>query len=341
MSYVHLKDRQFYEDIYDRHTVEDARRGMVHYDKFHKEFESKLPKDDKIDRPGNAILLNVFYTQTVGNELLDRYVKREQRINEWMASDEAKDNQIATARLSEEPHCHHCGKQGLRIIDKSLRHRGENSKYDEPEEVLFMLQCPHCRKNSAFWEDGAAWKPKPTICPKCKAEMTHKTTKTAKAITFTYTCPSCKYTYKDKMDLGDKIEQPDPDYDKDRVHFCLVDKEFREKLFEIRRGFEQMAELGKKFKEKADNMHIYDAVSELKKPKIAELSELLLPEFEKAGYTEFSLDKPEMGRDVFIGFNCLDSKSDRGDYDSRNTLRKLVVRALKGTNWRLTTDGIS
>lgn len=35
------------------------------------------------------------------------------------------------------------------------------------------------------------------------------------------------------------------------------------------------------------------------------------------------------------------SKSDREDYDSRNRLRKLVKKTLIGTNWRLTTDGIS
>ncbi len=343
MSYVHLRDRKYYEDIYDRHTVEDGRRGMGHYAEFYDELEKKLPKDDTIDRPGNAALLNMFCMQVVGNDLLYRYENREQYINERMAEDEAKDNQIATARLSEEPYCHHCGKQGLRITDKSLMHRKENARYDDPEDVLFMLHCPHCDKNSAFWEDGTAWKPKLTLCPRCKAETTRKITTTKTAITFTYSCPSCGYSYKDKMDLKDKKKkvQPDPDYDKDRIHFCLIDKEFRDKLYAIKGGFERMAEFGKKYKEKEDNKHIYDAVAELKQPKIAELPDLLIPALEKAGYTEFSLDKPEMGRDVFIGFNCLDSKTDRGDYDSRNTLRKLVIKALKGTNWRLTTDGIS
>ena len=68
--------------------------------------------------------------------------------------DQAKDERITSARLTEEPPCHHCGKQGLRIIDKSLMHRGEIYEVDDPEEVLFMLQCPHCDKNSAFWQDG-------------------------------------------------------------------------------------------------------------------------------------------------------------------------------------------
>lgn len=339
--YTHLKERNYYEDIYDRHTVEYARQGMVHYDKFYVEFKNKLLKDDKIERPGNAVLLNMFYMQTVGDELLSRYEKRDDYISEWMDRDESKDQQITSARLKEEPYCHHCNKQGLRITDKSLMHRGDTYKHDDPEEVLFMLRCPHCDKNSAFWEDGTAWKSKPTLCPKCKAEMKHTTAKAKKAITFTYSCPTCKHSYKEKMDLTDKEEKPDPDYDKDRIHFCLVDKEWRDKLFEIRRGFREMAALGKEFKEKEDNKHVYDAMAELKKPKIAELAPLLAPSLEKAGYTEFSLEKPEMGKDVFIGFSCLDSKSERGDYDSRRNLQKVIKEKLEETNWRLMSDGIS
>ena len=81
-------------------------------------------------------------------------------------------------------------------------------------------------------------------------------------------------------------------------------------------------------------------MKEIKKPKIAELTPLLLPVLEKAGYTDFSLDKPEIGKDVFVGFNCLDTKSDRNDYDSIKTLEKLVKKALADTNWRLMSEGI-
>ncbi len=175
-----------------------------------------------------------------------------------MAKDQAKDDQIANARLTEEPYCRHCGKQGLRITDKSLIQRNRNAKYDDPEEVLFMLRCPHCGKNSAFWEDGTAWRVKPNLCPKCKTELTHKTasTKTAITITITYTCPSCSHNHKDKMVLHSKKEKPDPNFDKDRAHFCLWDKEFRDHLFGVREGFEGMAQLGKELKEKEDNKHI-------------------------------------------------------------------------------------
>lgn len=339
--YTHLKERQYYEDLYDKLTVESARRDIVHYDNFYEDFKSKLPQDDSIDRLGNVFLVNLFYMETVGNELLQRYEEREDRIREWMMRDEAKDAQIFNARLVKEPHCQYCNKQGLRIIDKSLMHRGVKYNYDDPEEVLFALRCPHCNKNSAFWEDGVAWKPRPILCPKCQAEMSSVTTRTKAIITFTYTCPLCKYSYKDKIDLRNKEEeQSDPDYDKDRAHFCLHDQEFRGRLFKTRRGFQEMTRFSEQFKEGEENKYIYDAIKDMKKLKITELSASLTSALEKDGYVEFRLDKPEMNKDVFIGFNCLDSKSDRSDYDSEKTLKKTIEKTLADTNWRLMSDGI-
>ncbi len=70
--YTYLKERQHYENLYDKLTIETARRCMVNYHKFLTEFEGKLPKGEKLDKPGNAFAVNVFYMQTVGNELIHR-----------------------------------------------------------------------------------------------------------------------------------------------------------------------------------------------------------------------------------------------------------------------------
>jgi len=159
-------------------------------------------------------------------------------------------------------------------------------------------------------------------------------------VTTTYTCPKCKHTYDDVLDLATKKEEPeDPDFEKDRAKYCL-NKKWIGELREMKHEIEKMAELGRKFKEKEDNKQIYDAVKELKKPKIAELITILTPVLKKKGYSEFSLDKPEIGRDVIVGFNCLDTKSERDDYTSQKELKKIINHALSDTNWRLMSDGI-
>jgi hypothetical protein len=339
--YTHLKERKYYEDLLDRSTVEAGRRNIKYYDDFFDEIKSKLKPGEKIDRPGNAIILNAFYMAVLGDDLIHRYNEREGEITGTMARDSAKDEQITHARLQEEPRCLHCSKQGLRIIDKSLMHRSPNHKHDDPEEVMFMLECAYCKKNCAFWEDGTAWKSKPYLCPKCSTELTHISKGTKNAINITYACPSCAHSYKEKLDMTVKKEKPDPDFEKDRYHYCLQDPEFRDHLMKMKRDFEEMARLGKMFKEREDYKHVYDVVKEMKKPKIAELTNLLTPALKKAGYIEFSLDKPEMGKDVYVGFNCLDSESGRGDNESRKALKKLVDIVLEETNWRLMSEGIS
>lgn len=339
--HIYSKPRLYYEDLCDRHTVESGRHNDDFCQKSIKNMKEKLPDEDP-GRPGNAFVINIMYMSFVGNDMLNRYNKRESSIAEMMVRDRSKDEQVSSARLTVEPRCQHCGEKGLSIIDKDLMHHGEDYYYGDPEEVLFTLHCPHCEKNSACWEDGSEWEHRHTKCPKCKSIMDEKSRHTKTALNTTYICPKCSHTYKDKLDLSPaKEEKPDPNYEKDRKYYCLEDEDHRKKLQEMRSSLEQMAELGKKFKEKEDNKHIYDAVKDLKKPKIAELTTLLSPVIEKAGYIEFSLDKPELGKDVIVGFNCLDSNSDRKDYDSRETLKKLVDKTLIDTNWRLMSDGIS
>jgi hypothetical protein len=312
---------------------------MDRYKKACTEFEKKLPKNDNINRTGNAILLNILYMQVVGNELLYRYENRDSNIAKRIEIDRAKDKRLSDSRLTDEPYCQHCSKQGLRIIDKMLLYK---DKYDPnmPEEVLFMLRCPHCKKRSAFWEDGNEWKSSPTLCPKCQTEMDYKTSETKKVLIFTYTCPSCSHSYEDKTTKAHNKEKTDPNYNKDRAHFCLLDNEFRNRLVKSRHNIEEMAKVGKEYIEKEAEKPIYDAIQKMKRPKIAELAILLSPELEKAGFIEFRLDKPEVGKDVIIGFSCLDNKSERNDYDSERILKKTIKKVLSDTNWRLMSDGI-
>jgi hypothetical protein len=171
--------------------------------------------------------------------------------------------------------------------------------------------------------------------------METKNSRRADVITTTYTCPNCAHTYKDKLDLKHEEDPVDPDYEEDRRIYCLQDEAMRKEHQDAKYRFDDLIRFAKEHKEKEDNKHIYDAMKEMKKPKIAELTPLLQPVLEKAGYIDFSLDKPEMGKDVYVGFNCLDTKSDRNDYDSTKTLEKLVKKALADTNWRLMSDGIS
>lgn len=345
---TYLKDRKYYEDRYDDITVSVCRsQERICVDAFHEAKKNLKPLTGK-DKDKDPELelrkaMNLHYYFMVEWTAGERWEKRDAEIQKMMATDETKDEQLANARLTSEPVCVHCGKTGLRILSKDLMHRGVHYKHDDPEEVLIMLECPACKKRSVYWEDGELWERLTTKCPKCRAVMQETTQRTGKVITTTYDCPDCKHTYKDKLDLNRPKraeEKPDSDYEKDKKRFCLSDEEGK-KYLEARRNWEGAQSMLEEMEERRDNKDVYDAVKDMKKPKIAELTPLLSEPLKKAGYVEFHLDKPEMGRDVYIGFSCLDSKSDREDYDSRKTLKKLVDSALEDTNWRLMSDGIS
>ncbi len=346
--HTHLKERKYYEDRYDSSTVSICRSqesicvGAYHDAK--KELKP-LTGEDKDKDPEHELtkVFNLHYYFMVEWTAGERWEKRSEEIQKMIDADEAKDTQIASARLTTEPICMHCNKTVLRIIDKSLTHRGENYKYDDPEEVLIMLECSACKKRSAYWQDGELWERLANKCPKCSSTMKETSSRKNKVITTTYSCPGCKHSYKDELDLeipSKKETKPDPDYQKDKARFCLSEAE-GQKYLDARKNMEDLKSLMADIKERDDNKHVYDAVKEMKKPKIAELSTLLSPALKKAGYIEFSLDKPEIGKDVFVGFSCLDSKSGRSDNESRKTLKKLVDTTLEETNWRLMSDGIS
>lgn len=331
-----LQERFVYEDRYDHTTVYLARLDMKSFLSFRDKWLEKMP-DIEENKFRNSWHLNHFYMMMVGNKLVDRYNGRDQAVRTMMAEDEARDNRLSAARLTSEPHCEHCNETGLRITDKTLMHR-EGQKEDD---ILFMLRCSHCEKNTAVWKDGSLWESRHSKCPKCETVMEAKSSRRGKVITTTYTCPNCSHTYKDKLDLQREDEPEDPDYEEDRRIYCLQDEATRKEHQEAKFRFDDLIRFAKEHKEKEDNKHIYDAMKDMKKPKIAELTPLLQPVLEKAGYTEFSLDKPEIGKDVFVGFSCLDTNSDRSDYDSRKTFEKLVKKTLENTNWRLMSDGIS
>lgn len=300
----------------------------------------KLTGEDKEKDPEHELLramnfMHYFYVDQYAGELWE---EREQTITEWMEKDEAKDRRLEEARLTKEPACEHCGQTSLRIISKDLMHRGDNYE-DDNEDMLFMLRCPHCKKVTAIWQDGTRWERHKTYCPKCKAVMDESSTHTKKLVTHTYSCPQCGHTYKDKLDLSITKEKPDPHYEEDKARFCLTEEQGQKYLAE-KRNLEEMAKLVEDWKEREANKAAYDAARSLKRVNIGQLAEALRPSLETAGYGEIRIEKPNLGRNVTVEFSCLDNKTDRGDYQSRKTLKKTVTEALRETNWRLTSAAI-
>jgi hypothetical protein len=338
------KPRQFYEDLYDRTTIslcrdeEDVLRGL--YRKGLEEEVSKLTgkkKQDALETLNRVI--NFLHHLNVDLLAGRRWEHRETGIKELADDDKDDTWQIEQARLTKEPVCKYCDKTGLRIISKDLMYRRPD--YDQ-RLVILMLECPHCKKRSAVWEDNRPYESRKTYCEKCKTEMGKKTRRRGEIVTDTFLCPKCGYTSKEKLDLRVAEEMHDKYWEIDKGRFLFDEKRGREYVEERQQleGMGDIKALLDNFKEHEEHRELYDAVAALTKVNIGQLKETLQPVIEKAGYAELQFEKPEMGRDVIIGFSCLDGKADRIEYDSRNTLRKTIEKRLKATNWRLMSGGI-
>lgn len=338
-----LKEQAYYQEVYDKVTVELCRDREEILRKVYSKAKAKgFPEvDDKSKNPElEAIrvfnMIHYFEVELLAGE---RWEKRTDTIQEWMNRDAAKDKTLIEARLSTEPSCVQCGKANLRIIDKELCHRGDNY---ENEEVLFTLECLTCDKRSGLWQDGTPWERMLTSCPKCSQAMSETDKRTKYFITTTYTCSNCSYAFTDKLDLHvkNRDETSDKYWEEDKARFVLSDEKGREYL-EARRNLEELAKLGREFKERQDNKEIYEAISKIRKVNIGQLGDVLKDSIEKAGYTELMFEKPDISKDVYVGFSCLDGKANRSERDSRKQLKVTVETSLAETNWRLMSDGIS
>lgn len=338
--FTRLKDRVHYEELYDRITIELCRDKEEILRNIYKESKEKgFPevegKDSELEAARVFNIIHYFEVDLLAGE---RWEERSKTIQEWIDRDTAKDQMVSEARLYTEPICVHCGKTGLRIIDKDLHHRGSDYEH---EEVLFTLECAACNKRTAVWQDGTLWEQMSTPCPKCSQTMSETSRRAKYSVTTTYTCPNCQHTYKDKLDLRVKQEEEhDPYWEEDKARFLLTNEKVQEYL-KGKQNLERLAEWGKKHKEREANKELYEAVAQIKKVNIGQLDSVLKPSIEKAGYTELTFDKPEINKDVYIGFSCLDGKPERVEYDSRKELKKVIESALSETNWRLMSDGIS
>ncbi len=329
--YKYLKDYNYYSELYDKFTIEECEcwdsAVLEAYEKSGKKFDPKKPSR----RLHGGLLANLRLYFIKG----ERYLNKESTINKWMELAKEKDEKLENAIKPEGKRCFNCSKLLTRVISKDLM---EDSKGNE--EVVFMFECDKCQKRRVYWEDGTEWQIKPTLCSKCQSEMHSSDTKKKDGIETVYSCPKCKHKETTFMNLSKKEDKIDPDFEKKRKKYCLSEEEGKKYSAE-KVNLEQMAELGKKWKEKEENKELYDAVAKIKKLTVSELQGLLDPIVEKAGYAKLEFEKPDFQKDVIIAFGLQDIKSGRTDRESIYDLQKLIKKTLEPTNWRLMSDGIN
>lgn len=132
-SYTHLKDETYYNELYDKFTIEECKRWD---DKKGLEdlptIQDKDPKElkIKISFSKNVVIPVALYA--IKGE---RYAKKSETIRQWMERDRALDEKVTNATEPRGIRCLVCS------LPMSCISRDLHSDTKNKDQVLFMFEC--------------------------------------------------------------------------------------------------------------------------------------------------------------------------------------------------------
>ena len=324
----HLRERAEYEELYDRHTVEQCR--------WHDEPRpvSDLKIDEEQPTPGQQQWCHDFVTDWMLFQLAgNRYLERESTIEEWMERDRRRDAMMEQAQVPRVL-CPLCGK----VMECIHMHLNFDINSDR-EWVEFFLGCESCKQSKHVFEDGREIPRKPTLCVKCNKEVECKIQKKNGKRYYIDTCKHCGHVEETDSTIEEEKEPTQEEierYEYDKRRFCLSPQQ-GERYKNWKEGTKRM---DAQKKENEQNTDLYDRIAELKKLTIAALEKKLRDVLKKAGYDDFRVTMPTPGREIILEFSVRDVKDNREERDSRKTLEETIEKVLDNTNWALLSRGV-
>lgn len=198
----YLKDKSYYEELYDKGTVYQCRLTEKSAQKIKEEDVQKcikLPKGYNKDGLHRYINDLILYFKTG-----DRYSEKESTIREWMEKDKERDDFYNQP----EPlaYCPKCNKK-MTLTFKHLEEKLETQKM----RVLYLFKCEKCDQKRGVYDDGEPYVFKNDICPKCKTELEIKTRETKRKVTIKSNCAKCGYNNTRSYDLNEKPKDEETD----------------------------------------------------------------------------------------------------------------------------------
>lgn len=335
-DYKHLKDEQYYTDLYDLITIKDCLGTIEFYSKPLKatsELEKKMSPDEV--KRGKMLVTDISIYFKKG----ERYRNKASTIREWMQRDKEKDEFVEKTPEPKNISCSHCGNR-MKSTMKELYDHG-----DDKMRVLFFFECPICQKRKGIFDNGEQFNSGTKTCPQCSRELTVSYKKEGNVVTRIRNCGACNFSEiemddYDAQDAGwQKKQQADKELlEKYRASFCITGKEGQEYIAHTDNTTRIMDILKDREIKQADPN--YHKAMQLKKLGVVELEKLLSEAFEKEKYIKLVFEKPEIDQYVIISFTVQEADTSRKEYDSKHKLQKLIKATLEGTNWRLMSEGV-
>lgn len=327
MAFQHLRERSYYEDLYDRHTVEDCR--------WHEEWQPPAIEQKEGEEKLTSRQIEWCYTFVTDWQIFhivgDRFLKREKTIDEWMERDKKRDALIANARRPL-MHCPSCGRL-MDCIDTHLYYGDRN----ERDRVEFFFGCKPCKQVKHVFEDGNEIPRKPILCDQCNKEVECDFRKKKGKSYFVKTCKHCGHI-EESLDEEKPLptEEEIERFERDKKRFCLTPEQGQR----YKNYLERTGKMETEKREHQQNIEFHDKLADVKKLNIAGLEKLLKSAIKKAGYTDLHITMPPPDRQIILNFSVRDTEEKRRSHESEKTLEKLFGSVLEDKNWALMSDGV-
>lgn len=333
----YLYDKQYYINRYDLWTIEECLdwywKIKDNFGKHRKNKEFRNYTDEEFDEEVEKVLHRFLLTIKT-----QRFQNKKDAIKKWMAGDKKLQDVFDNTPVPKGICCLKCGK-GMEFERKDLFEES-NGPY-----MIFMFECPKCKKRRAIYGDGNEWKYKGPKCSKCRATLKTESKYEGDITTFTESCPKCGYKNVDVSDHKKWRQEQEAKEKRDkkllekyREEFCLSEEKGKEmiELMEVMAFAHEVREFeASKYDDPA-----FEKAATINKVGIAEIEKMLGEVLEKENYTKFSTDKPEIDRYVIVPFSLQDKDSLRNKRDNLQDLEKLIIKTLEGTNWRLLSGSL-
>lgn len=330
----HLKPKQYYIDLYDKHTVDMCRRAKEINKNCHKPVNT--PEDEIFNSMMDLICEVSLYSRAG-----ERYKYKNETINDWMRRDEERDRFFENVKPPEGITCLQCGR--LLFVEIETEEIGFDK---DPDRMMYIYSCPlgHLPRR-IFFDNGEEYKPKEYKCKKCGSSTKEESKREGSILFSKITCNNCGEVEIWEHDLNrkEKIQEEkiDLNLEADRKEYCLDDQEggkYISHSASLIHITELMKEERVKEKELEENKQIYEKVSKIKKLNIIDLEKLLQPELEKNNFIRFKTKELEVDRHILLPFIVYESDSQRNEKESVKNLIKIINEVLEDTNWRLNKE---
>lgn len=327
MSYTpQLKDREYYENLYDGRIVTQCRMIEECVDPA----IQKALKENKEWKSEDEIRFEVTKAKDIHLYFLkgDLATKRNEKIEEWMKEHRDRDNFYNNARVNI-PYCIHCNREMSQIMKQDFFSYSKT----ERDRVLFMFECKDCKYRRWRWDNGEEYKVKRPSCEKCWSEnLKTEYIKWEENDIFRETCQDCQ-NIKDETFKNYKSEKEeiDPSYEKDREKYVLTEKETL-KYEQWIHNLEKLSEMCKKNQEETE---IQEAVVNIQKLDVSDMKELVIKELKKKKFKDITFSNPVVFRRwVTVELSVAGKRLDKKEF------LELIKWLFTNTNWKINEKSI-